>query len=331
MSMQDSGNPTRHKPATNVSFYDAHPSAGDGRKELLDGLRQTPKSINPKWFYDEHGSQLFEQITRLPEYYPTRTEVAILKDNCKDISTRCGSECVLIEPGSGSCEKARLLLDQLQPAAYVPLDISADFLRETALQLGSEYPWLPVNAICADFNRDWSFLERLPSGKRVVFYPGSTIGNMAPEAALSFLQRVKRIIGEDGGLLIGVDLHKPSDRLNAAYNDASGVTADFNLNLLARLNRELDADFDRNAFTHKAFYNEQAQRIEMHLISEADQRVRCNGSYIELDKGETIHTENSYKYTIEGFSALANSAGLTLCQSWLDPEKLFSVHYLSAA
>lgn len=331
MSMQDTDNPTQHPQAANVSFYDAHPTAGDGREELLNGLRQAQKHINPKWLYDEHGSQLFDEITRLPEYYPTRTEVAILEENCKAISARCGTQCVLIEPGSGSCEKARLLLDQLQPAAYIPLDISADYLHETALQLGVEYPWLPVSAICADFNRDWSFLKRLPPGKRVVFYPGSTIGNLVPEEAISFLQRVRQIIGEDGGLLIGVDLHKSSERLNAAYNDTRGVTADFNLNLLTRLNKELDADFDQDAFMHNAYYNEELQRIEMHLVSKSAQSVRCNGSYIQLAEGETIHTENSYKYTVEGFADLAASAGLTLRQSWLDSQRLFSVHYLSTA
>ncbi|RLQ22627.1 L-histidine N(alpha)-methyltransferase [Seongchinamella sediminis] len=315
----------------NVSFHNVHPSTGDGAEELLAGLQRTRKHISPKWFYDERGSQLFEAITRLPEYYPTRTEMAILEQNREEISARCGPNCVLIEPGSGSCEKVRLLLSSLRPAAYVPLDISADFLRQTARQLGREYPWLPVTAICADFNRDWSFLQRLPGGKRVVFYPGSTIGNLAPEEARNFLQRVRKVIGDDGGILIGVDLHKSSGRLNAAYNDASGVTAEFNLNLLRRLNRELDADFDPRAFNHRAFYNEEDQRIEMHLVSNKAQRVRCNGSYIDLGEGESIHTENSYKYTIESFASLAGLAGLALRQSWLDPERLFSVHYLSAA
>lgn len=329
--MQNKSRSSSYSGPANVSFHNAHPSVGDGRKELLAGLQQAQKYISPKWFYDERGSQLFEEITRLPEYYPTRTEVSILEENRGEISARCGSDCVIIEPGSGSCEKIRLLLNSLRPAAYVPLDISADFLRETALQLGSEYPWLPVKAICADFNSDWSFLERLPAGKRVVFYPGSTIGNLAPTEALDFLERVREVIGEDGGMLVGVDLHKSTDRLQAAYNDAAGVTADFNLNLLARLNRELDAEFDPGAFSHRAFYNEADQRIEMHLVSNRDQRVRCNGSYIELGEGESIHTENSYKYTIEGFASLAGIAGLALRQSWLDPDRLFSVHYLSTA
>jgi dimethylhistidine N-methyltransferase len=318
-------------PAPNVQFYDAQPAPGDGRSELLAGLQRAQKSVNPKWFYDAAGSELFEQITALPEYYPTRTEVGILRDNRQAIAAHCGSGCVFIEPGSGSSEKARLLLDALRPKAYVPLDISADFLRESAEQLGQEYPWLQVNAVCADFNQGWPFPDDLPEGKRVVFYPGSTIGNLEPEAAATFLRRVRQVIGDDGGLLIGVDLHKSSERLHAAYNDASGVTARFNLNLLSRLNDLLDADFDQALFRHKAHYNTREQRIEMHLVSEQAHSVRCNGGHIDFTAGETIHTENSYKYTADGFATLAASAGLALEESWFDDERLFSVHYLSAA
>lgn len=317
--------------APNVQFHDALPALGDSRSELLQGLRQTQKSVNPKWFYDAAGSELFEQITALPEYYPTRTELGILEDNRQAIADYCGAGCVFIEPGSGSSEKARLLLDALRPAAYVPLDISADFLRESAEQLGQEYPWLQVNAVCADFNQGWPFPENLPQGKRVVFYPGSTIGNLEPAAAASFLRRVRQVIGDDGGLLIGVDLHKSTERLQAAYNDASGVTARFNLNVLNRLNELLDAEFDPARFRHEAHYNTGEQRIEMHLVSEQAQSVRCNGDHIDFAPGETIHTENSYKYTAESFADLAASAGLTLQQSWFDKERLFSVHYLSAA
>ncbi len=317
--------------APNVEFYDAQPALGNSRSELLAGLRQTQKKVDPKWFYDAAGSQLFEQITELPEYYPTRTEIGILKANQQAIAQHCGDGCLFIEPGSGSCEKARLLLDTLRPAAYLPLDISADFLRETAVQLGHEYPWLQIMAICADFNQDWPFPDNLPAGKRVVFYPGSTIGNLEPQAATIFLKKVRHLIGEDGGLLIGVDLHKSSQRLHAAYNDTSGVTARFNLNVLSRLNEILDAEFDEGRFSHKAWYNEAEKRIEMHLVSDSVQAVRCNGQYIEFDAGETIHTENSYKYTVEGFAELAAEAGMSMQASWLDQQQLFSVHYLSAA
>jgi dimethylhistidine N-methyltransferase len=315
----------------NVNFHDAHPAPGDSRSELLRGLQRMQKAVDPKWFYDAAGSELFERITRLPEYYPTRTEIGILTGNRAAISRRCGQGCVFIEPGSGNCEKVRLLLDELRPAAYVPLDISADFLRGAATQLGQEYPWLTVRAVCADFNAGWSYLDDLPAGKRVVFYPGSTIGNLEPAAAAAFLRRVRRVIGDDGGLLIGVDLHKSSRRLNAAYNDASGVTARFNLNVLNRLNEVLDAEFDQDLFRHRAFYNTEQQRIEMHLVSERAHAVRCNGSLVEFERGESIHTENSYKYTVEGFAELAASAGLALEESWFDAERLFSVHYLAAA
>jgi len=315
----------------NITFHDAHPKPGDSRSELLQGLKQGQKIVNPKWFYDAAGSDLFEQITQLPEYYPTRTEIGILEDNRQAIAERLGAGCLFIEPGSGSCEKARLLLDELRPAAYLPLDISADFLLDSATQLAQEYPWLSVHAVCADFNQDWPFPGNLPKRRRVVFYPGSTIGNLEPGAARGFLNRVRQLIGDDGGLLIGVDLHKSRERLNAAYNDASGVTAQFNLNVLQRLNELLDAEFDPALFSHRAFYNEKDRRIEMHLVSEQAQSVRCNGSRIEFDRGESIHTESSYKYTVNSFGELADSAGLSLQQSWLDGEKLFSVHYLEAA
>ena len=317
--------------AGNVSFRNEHPAAGDNREEVLAGLKQAQKVVNPKYFYDEKGSQLFDRITRLPEYYPTRTEIDILTRHRQEISEACEKGCVFIEPGSGSCEKARLLLDDLQPSAYVPVDISADFLLQAAIQLGKEYPWLAVRAVCADFNNSWSFVDDLPAGKRVVFYPGSTIGNLEPDNALKFLKRVRAMVGTAGGMLIGVDLHKSSTRLNAAYNDAQGITAEFNRNVLTCLNGLLDAEFDPATFAHHAFYNNDKQRIEMHLVSAQAQTVRCNGSHIAFDKGETIHTENSYKYTLEGFTALAAKAGLRLERSWLDDDELFSVHYLSAA
>jgi dimethylhistidine N-methyltransferase len=316
---------------SNVNFRNEHPAAGDTREELLTGLRQAQKVINPKYFYDQRGSELFDRITRLPEYYPTRTEIDILTRYRQEICAACETGCLFIEPGSGSCEKARLLLDELQPSAYVPVDISADFLLQAATQLGSEYPWLTIHAVCADFNKSWSFVDEYPAGKRVVFYPGSTIGNLEPADAVIFLQRVRGTLGNDGGALIGVDLHKPSSILNAAYNDAEGITADFNRNVLDCVNVLLDAEFDPASFTHHAFYNTGKQRIEMHLVSERAQTVRCNGSQIAFGQGETIHTENSYKYTVDGFARLAGRASLTLNRSWIDDDGLFSVHYLSAA
>jgi len=295
----------------------------------MAGLGGVRKSINPKFLYDQLGSELFDQITRLPEYYPSRTETHILTRYRDEIADYCGTGCVVIEPGSGSSKKVRLLLDALAPAAYVPIDISADFLLESSLQLGNEFPWLRIHAICADFAHDWSLPAALPVGKRVVFYPGSTIGNMEPAAAQSFLLRLRQWIGsQQGGVLLGVDLQKSVGRLEAAYDDAAGVTARFNLNLLCHINAALNADFDPGSFDHHAFYNTEHHRIEMHLVSKQAQSVRCNGATIQFAEGESIHTENSYKYTLQGFEALAAKAGFRLCRGWLDDEALFSVLYL---
>lgn len=313
----------------NVTFRDEHPDLGDGRAEILRGLAAQPKRLNPMWFYDERGSRLFDEITRLPEYYPTRTELAILRDNAGAISACCGEGCVLIEPGSGSSDKVRLLLDALRPSVYVPVDISAEFLRDAAAGLGADYPWLPVHAVCADFNAGWDFLDDVPAGKRVVFYPGSTIGNLEPDAARAFLRTLADIIGDDGGALVGVDTHKATPLLNAAYNDAAGVTAAFNLNVLRRLNELLDADFDEDRFHHRAFYDADRRRVEMHLVSTNGQRVSSRERDFEFAPGETIHTECSYKYSPEDFAELASSAGLSIRQSWLDEAKLFSVHFLT--
>jgi dimethylhistidine N-methyltransferase len=236
---------------------------------------------------------------------------------------------VLIEPGSGSSEKVRLLLNSIRPTAYVPLDISADFLLESALKLGREFPWLRIQAICADFAHQWHKHTTLPEGRRVIFYPGSTIGNMEPPVAQEFLTGLRQWIGADGGVLIGVDLHKPEHLLNAAYNDASGVTAKFNLNILSAINRVTGANFDAQAFSHKAIYNQQLKRIEMHLVSDTPQTVKINGSVIDFSEGETLHTENSYKYSLEDFEALVESAGFSLRKSWLDEKRLFSVHFLT--
>lgn len=314
-----------------VVFRDEHPDLGDGRDEILKGLQLPQKSVNPKWFYDHRGSELFDQITRLPEYYPTRTECMILNDNRESIARMCGEGSVFIEPGSGSSEKVRILLDALRPDVYVPVDISADFLLQSAQTLGGEYPWLDIFAVCADFNAGWEFLNEQPTSPRVVFYPGSTIGNLEPVIAQEFLAGLRDVVGRDGGMLIGVDTHKGTDRLNAAYNDSAGVTAAFNLNVLRRLNELLDAEFDEASFSHRAFYNEELRRIEMHLVSACAQRVKCADTTISFERGETIHTECSYKYSLGDFTALADSAGLEITQTWQDDDGLFSVHYLRPA
>lgn len=315
--------------AGNVRFFDAHPPHADARAEILEGLKRPRKMISPKWFYDAEGSALFEAITRLPEYYPTRTEKRILLEQSDAIAAACGDDIAIIEPGSGNSEKIRLLLDVLRPAHYVPLDISADFLAAAAEDLGAEYPWLTVDAICADFNDFPSYLSHLPEGRRVVFYPGSTLGNLEPPEALHFLQRVHDLVGDGGGLLIGVDLHKAVDVLEAAYNDSAGVTAAFNRNILHRVNALLGSDFDPNAFAHRAFYNEEVRRIEMHLVSREAQVVSLgDGQSLGFEEGESIHTESSYKYSLEDFRAMAARAGLAAVHSWTDDAQLFSVHYL---
>jgi dimethylhistidine N-methyltransferase len=313
----------------NVVFEDQQPVTGDNRAELIEGLSRKQKQINPKYFYDQQGSELFEQITKQHEYYPTRVEKAILSKHAGEIAYYCREDCILIEPGSGSSEKVRLLLEKLQPAAYVPLDISADFLYKSAQKLGREFPWLSIHAICADFSGQWQARTELKSGRRVIFYPGSTIGNMEPKLAQSFLSNLREWIGHNGSVLIGVDLQKPEHLLNAAYNDAQGVTAEFNLNMLNSINNLVNADFNPDHFSHHAFYNNDHQRIEMHLVSEKSQTVNIDGTLIRFDKGETLHTENSYKYSLASFTALCNAAGFTLEKSWLDEDELFSVHYLS--
>jgi len=313
-----------------LTLFDAHPPHDDLRSEVLAGLQAEPKWLSPKWFYDAAGSQLFDAICEQPEYYPTRTELAILRDNASAIAAVCGRDSLLIEPGSGSGIKVRLLLDALQPRCYVPMDISRDHLFASAHRLAADYPWLRLHAICTDFQQ----FDTLPlpvEGRRIIFFPGSTIGNFEPAAAEQFLRRLRRLIGEDGGILIGVDTEKSETRLNAAYNDAQGVTAAFNLNLLNRINRELGADFDTAQFCHHAFYHPERRRIEMHLRSTQAQQVTIGDTTITFAAGETIHTENSCKYAPERFAELAAAADLQVSALWLDSERLFGLYYLTAA
>lgn len=312
----------------NMSFMDRKPAAADSQVEILEGLQKQQKTVNPKFFYDTRGSQLFEKITGLPEYYLTRTERQILSDNGAEIAQCCGEDVVVIEPGSGSSEKIRLLLDQLKPSCYVPIDIAAEFLKASALKLAKEYPWLYVQAICADFASYAQVPEDLPEGKRIVFYPGSTLGNMSPESALHFLRHIASWLDRDGGVVIGIDLHKSTHTLNNAYNDRQGVTEQFNLNVLNHLNHIADANFNKDRFSHHAFYNENKNRVEMHLVSNVDQSVNVGESVINVLKGESIHTENSYKYTEERFQQLAAQAGFALKSRWCDEQKLFGVFYL---
>jgi dimethylhistidine N-methyltransferase len=294
-------------------------------------LASRPRRISPKWFYDERGSQLFDAICDLPEYYPTRTELAILTRYADEIASHMGPRAEIVEFGAGSLRKIRLLLDAMdRPARYLPIDISGEHLARSAAELQRDYGGLDVQPVVADYTQ--RLLLPAPvegAGRRVGFFPGSTIGNFTPEEALHFFVVAGQVL-RGGALLLGADLVKDPDVLHAAYNDAQGVTADFNLNLLARANRELGTDFDLAKFWHSAFYNAPASRIEMHLVSRERQRVRWGGEHFDFDEGEAIHTENSYKFTMEGLHALAVRAGFRPGTVWTDPDRLFSVHWLHA-
>lgn len=311
-------------------YQDLGPASSNSRDEILAGLRETRKRISPKYFYDDTGSMLFEEITRQPEYYPTRTERRILSDHAVDMATAIGTGTVLMEPGAGSCEKVRLLLDALKPAAYVPIDIAGDFLQRCASGLQREFPWLHIAALRADFAAMPSLPADLPACPRTLFYPGSTLGNFSPLQATGFLTHAKRLVGPGGKLLIGIDLHKDGTILNRAYNDSAGVTARFNRNVLNHLNRILPADFQPSQFSHVAFYNRDCHRIEMHLESRAEQTVTAAGETIHFATGERIHTEISCKYSMESFTALAAAADLNVRDCWRDNDNLFAVFLLSA-
>lgn len=314
-----------------IHFYDEQPRPATMLEEVLQGLAMRPRRIAPKFFYDERGSRLFDAICELPEYYPTRTEMSILETCAEDVARLAGPDTTLIELGSGASRKVRLLLEALRPRRYFGIDISREFLRQSVQSLAEDYPWLEVHAACADFMQDLHVPVGAEEGKKLAFFPGSTIGNFEPKEALSFLQQVRRMVQPDGALLIGVDLKKDPKVLHAAYNDSAGITAQFNLNLLQRLCNELNAEINPQGFRHHAFYNAQRGRIEMHLISSCAQEMRVHRQHFHFESGESIHTENSYKYTLEEFHAMARAAGLHPRQVWLDAARLFSVHYLKCS
>jgi dimethylhistidine N-methyltransferase len=303
----------------------------DFAQALCAGLRREPRQVAPKFFYDQQGSALFDRICELPEYYPTRTEFEILREHAGEMADCVGARADLIEFGAGSLQKIRLLLGALQqPARFVPVDISAEHLHAEARRLAAEYPGLSVLPLAGDFSADLALPPLLAgSARRVGFFPGSSIGNFTPSEALQFLRRCAVWLA-GGGLLVGVDLVKAPILLQAAYNDSQGVTAAFNLNLLARANRELGANFDLAGFHHHAFYEPRLQRIEMHLLSARDQSVQIGDASFDFAEGQTLHTENSCKYTVAGFQALARAAGLQPQAVWTDEQRLFSVHWLTA-
>ncbi|MBX3651896.1 MAG: L-histidine N(alpha)-methyltransferase [Burkholderiales bacterium] len=311
-----------------LSFVDLQPSAGSFLEDVFSGLGVSPKALSPKYFYDALGSRLFEAICELPEYYPTRTELALTRDRAGEIAAAVGAGKLLIEFGSGAGIKTGLLLGALRPAAYVPVDIAADALKASAGRLAAEFPDLPVIAVCADYMQPLDLPLDGIAAPRLIYFPGSTIGNLTPAEALLFLQRARALAGSGGAMLVGVDLKKDPQRLHDAYNDAQGVTAEFNLNLLRRINRELAADFDLDRFRHVAFYNAVAGRIEMHLESVCAQTVTVSGRSFAFAAGERLHTENSCKYSVAEFQRLARSAGYDAEAVWVDAEELFSLHLL---
>jgi dimethylhistidine N-methyltransferase len=299
-------------------------------RDAVGDLSQHPKRLSPKYFYDAAGSELFEAITRLPEYYPTRTELGILRDRAGEIAAIIPKGAALIEFGAGATTKVRLLLQKCAIGAYVPVDISADFLHTQAEGLRRDFPALAVHPVAADFTEPFELPKAIASMPKVGFFPGSTIGNFEPHEACRFLRSAHEILGKGALMIIGADLEKDERVLYDAYNDAAGVTARFNLNVLVRINRELGGNFDVSAFTHRAIYNRERHRIEMHLISRKPQVVRLLGTSLSFRHGESIHTENSYKYSIERFAALARGALWRVQTSWTDAADMFSVHALVA-
>ncbi len=313
-----------------VALIDMHPRRDDFLAEVLAGLRKPQKEIPAKFFYDRRGSELFEEITRLPEYYLTRTEIAILDANAAAIVNRFGNSSVLVEFGSGSSTKVRILLDEMKGrGVYMPVDISKIYLLESAEAISDDYPEVTVVAVCADYTRQFA-IPPAPEGftRRNIFFPGSTVGNLEPPLAHRFFRQTARQLAPGDGMLIGVDLKKDPAILHAAYNDSRGTTAEFNLNVLRRINRELGSNFDLEQFEHHALYRGSNGRVEMHLRSRRDQKVAIGGQEISLVSGETIHTENSYKYSLEDFHGLVSGTGFRPVEFWMDERKMFSVHYL---
>ena len=315
-----------------VRYYNVLVEGPSFLDDVLAGLAAPRKAIPAKYFYDWRGSKLFEAICELPEYYPTRTEIAIMQRHVDEIVRVLGRDTQLVEYGSGASLKTRLLIERARPSLYVPIDISEPQLRSACMELAQLFPWLNINAVVADFTRPFKLPEfvGVPIRRKAVYFPGSTIGNFTPGEAREFLKGVHGLIGPGGMLVVGVDLKKEKRILDAAYDDARGVTAEFNLNLLARINRELGGDFQLQRFRHKAFYDPAMGWVEMHLESLYHQLVHIAGRRFEFKPGETIHTEISCKYTVQEFQDLARGARFHPEQVWTDPANLFAVHALMA-
>jgi dimethylhistidine N-methyltransferase len=301
--------------------------------EIIAGLKSHPKQLSPKFFYDERGSRLFEKICELEEYYPTRTELEILRESAPEISKALGAHCALFEFGSGSSSKTKILLNHLEKlSAYLPIDISRDFLHHTAKKLRERYPSLPIIPICADFTQEID-LEKIPMPphiKKAAYLSGSTLGNFSPHEAQELLCSIARLIGADGQLLLGMDLVKDARVLERAYNDEQGVTAEFNLNILHRIKKDLAPELQPDFFEHRAFYNAKEKRIEMHLVCRQNTSITIDGQTIHFVQDETIHTENSYKYTLQSLDQLTSKAGFEMLKMWTDKRTYFGVFLLLA-
>ncbi|MEH6450104.1 MAG: L-histidine N(alpha)-methyltransferase [Oleispira sp.] len=320
-----------------LRFFDDQPVAQDILTEVIAGLSQPQKVLPAKYFYDEKGSKLFEAITQLPEYYPTRVEINLLREHRDAIAQLLKEDVWLLEYGSGASLKIRLLLQAIRPNCYVPMDISKDFLLASAESLMEDYPWLNVYAACVDYSQPVRLpADMITSAQKLGFFPGSSIGNFSPQEAQIFLQGVRGTLGKDGAMLIGIDLQKDKDVLEAAYNDCQGVTAAFNFNILHHINSVLGTQFNAEYFEHKAIYSEVKGRIEMHLVSTMDQIVKISDSSdadgesknIIFKAGESIHTENSYKYSKQGFTDLVEGAGFEVRECWSDEKDYFAMFYL---
>lgn len=313
-----------------LQFRDYRPSTEDFYSAIIDGLSKEPKQLSPKWFYDETGSRLFDEICHQPEYYIPDAEREIFETYAEEIIECLGEDCLIIEPGAGSSEKIRFFLNRMKPAMYLPMDISADYLQSSAERLSDEYRELDIYALCLDHTKPYELPKSIPTENRVFFYPGSSLGNLDKPDALKFLYDMRLKAGKQGGLLIGIDTKKHKSILDNAYNDAAGITASFNLNILKRIQHELDTNLEPDTFQHTAFYNESAGRIEMHLSSSVKQQISISDHDFVFNGGETIHTESSYKYSTQEFIQIASQTGWRSNKVWSDTKNLFSVHYFTS-
>ncbi|MCS5567726.1 MAG: L-histidine N(alpha)-methyltransferase [Pseudomonadales bacterium] len=323
--------PSSSRLAHEIELHDQKPVLADAQAEIERGLSTDPKSLSPKFFYDQRGSALFEAITDLPEYYLTRAELSILRSHGDEIAEAIGDSVCLIEYGSGSSTKIRVLLESCHPSAYVPVDISREYLLHSARRIADAYPWLYVCPTCADYTVPFGLPTSTDGLTRVAFFPGSSLGNFEPADAKKFMQGVRKVVGKEGWLLIGVDTKKDESVLNRAYNDPGGVTAEFNRNILRHLNERFGANFDAEAFRHFARYNRLKGRIEMYLVSDSQQDVRIGGEIFRFTPGEQLHTENSYKYDLDQFVVLAEATGFRQHETWFDADHQFMELLLKAA